>query len=245
MKKINKTKREYLVYDKDNVLIGTWSNPQELMKDLKISTSSSIYNSINNHCFIKNNKIEKKEYMIICNKEKVEIEIETIRKEHNNNSNYLKGIRDYLDNLPENAKVVEYCPTKDLYATPDGVFIGNDINGLYIIKPYLNKYKGVKYGYYKFHYKGKVYRVHDILGKLFIPGYKPGLCIDHINNDSTDNRIENLQWITRGANTEKWWDNLSDEEFDKYKKRYSDGLKRAHAEGRYKKHLKSLHNKGE
>ena len=245
MKHITKTKRQYLVYDKNNNLVGTWNDPKSLRNDLNFSTSSLIYNSIKNEKYVKNNIDEKKEYKIIRNKEKITFEIETKRKEHCDNSNYLKDIRTYLEELPEDAKLVYYCPSKDLYATPSGLFIGNDINGLYIITPYLNKYKGVQYGYYKFHYKNKVYRVHDVLGRLFVPGYKPGLCVDHINNDSTDNRIENLQWITRGANAEKWWNSLSDEKFAEYKEKYSNGLKKAHADGKYKKHLKELHEKKE
>ena len=239
--KIERVKRQYLVYDREENLVGEWSNPKALIRDLNISTSGLLYKSINNDEYIRNNIIEKKEYKIILNKEKVNIEIKKERKPVDN-SEYLSKIRTYLKELPVDAKLVEYCPTRDLYAQPNGTIIGTDINGLYIIKPYLNNYKGVKYGYYKFHYKGKMYRLHYLLAKLFVPGFKKGLCVDHINNDSTDNRIENLQWITRGQNSEKFWASLSDEEYENYKNIYSEGLKRAHAAGKYKKHLEEVHN---
>jgi hypothetical protein len=43
---------------------------------------------------------------------------------------------------------------------------------------------------------GKFNRVHRLIANAFIdnPTNKP--CIDHINNDKSDNRIENLRWVT-------------------------------------------------
>ena len=144
--------------------------------------------------------------------------------------------------LPSDAKCTHI---KGLYACPDGTVYGTDLKGIYKIEPYLNTNGGSskwKYGYYKFHYNG-VQSVHVIIARTFVNGYKKGLVVDHIDNDSRNNNASNLQWITHGANTEKFWDSLTEEEIKVYKKKYSDGLKRAHADGKYKKHLKELHEK--
>ena len=131
-----------------------------------------------------------------------------------------------------------------LYVCPDGTVYGTDKKGVYKIKTYLNTNGGSaswKYGYYKLHYNGHTRSVHRVVAEAFVPGYKPGLVVDHINNDSRDNRAENLQWITRGANTEKFWDSLNNEELEAYKHKYSEGLRKAHKAGSYKSHLKNLH----
>lgn len=100
-----------------------------------------------------------------------------------------------------------------------------------------------KYGYYKVRVNGGLYNLHWLLARAFVPGYKIGLCVDHINNDSTDNNISNLQWVTRSENTKKFWNSLSDKEMAEYKAKYSQGLRRAHANGHYKEHLNLLHGK--
>ena len=144
--------------------------------------------------------------------------------------------------LPSNAKETEI---EGLYVCPDGSVYGTDLKGIYKITPYLNTNGGSaqwKYGYYKFHYKGTRI-VHTLVAKAFVPGYKEGLVVDHINNDSRDNRAESLQWITRGENTEKFWASLSEEDLIRYKKKYSDGLKKAHKLGKYNNHLNKLHLK--
>lgn len=130
-----------------------------------------------------------------------------------------------------------------LYVCPDGSVYGTDAKGIYKIKPYLNTNGGSakwRYGYYKFCYKG-IRIVHTLVAKAFVPGYKPGLVVDHINNDSRDNRAENLQWISRGENTEKFWASLSEADLKRYKEKYSEGLKKAHKAGKYNEHLKNLH----
>ena len=140
-----------------------------------------------------------------------------------------------------------------LYVSDKSIVYGKDDVGYYIIKPYLNTYCSETYkwknGYYKFHFKGRTYNLHWILARAFIPGYELGLVVDHIDNDSTNNNISNLRWITKSENTSKFWKSLNEEQMTEYKNNYINGLKKAHAEGKYKEHLnrmiQRMQNKGE
>ena len=60
------------------------------------------------------------------------------------------------------------------------------------------------YGYYSVGLyrdgKGLNRRVHRIFAEAFIPNPENKPCIDHINRDTKDNRIENLRWCTQKEN---------------------------------------------
>lgn len=146
-------------------------------------------------------------------------------------------------------------PKGDFKEIRNGVFINKDAEiygynkkGYYRIYPYLNQIKQsdkVKYswkggGYYKFHYNGHMYNVHRLLAEAWLPGYFEGAIVDHINNNTTDNRLENLQWLTQRENIQKAQDSMTEEQRKEYKKKYSEAVKKAHAEGKYKKHLEKL-----
>ena len=45
--------------------------------------------------------------------------------------------------------------------------------------------------------------VHILVAEAFVPGYEPGLDVDHKNGKKWDNRAENLQWCTRGENVKR------------------------------------------
>ena len=45
--------------------------------------------------------------------------------------------------------------------------------------------------------------VHVLVAEAFIPDYEPGLDVDHINGNKWDNRVENLQWVTRSDNLKR------------------------------------------
>lgn len=42
--------------------------------------------------------------------------------------------------------------------------------------------------------------IHRIVAKLFIPNPDNKKCVDHINTIKTDNRLENLRWVTYSEN---------------------------------------------
>ena len=47
--------------------------------------------------------------------------------------------------------------------------------------------------------------VHRLVGFAFVDGYFEGAAIDHLNGDKTDNRKENLEWVTLSENTRRQW----------------------------------------
>ena len=47
---------------------------------------------------------------------------------------------------------------------------------------------------------GKTLNTHKIIAIAFIPNTENKPCIDHINTNKTDNRVENLRWVTYKEN---------------------------------------------
>ena len=66
----------------------------------------------------------------------------------------------------------------------------------WIVTPTLHKHSG----YVQVKLNGKTYKYHRILAKHFIPNPDNLPEVDHINQDKTDNALENLRWVNRSQN---------------------------------------------
>ena len=148
---------------------------------------------------------------------------------------YIRPVIDYDGSIITNW----YVDSKDLVIYK---YLGN--GEARIATPYLNKGNSKKtkwkYGYYKVHIGKGLYNFHWVLARAFLPGYEKGLCVDHIDNDSTNNSLSNLQWISRRENTIKYWNSCNEEDRQRYLESYTNGVKKAHSEGKYKEHLEKI-----
>ena len=76
-----------------------------------------------------------------------------------------------------------------------------------IVKEYLHKGTG----YLVCQLNGKMYKKHRILALQFIPNPNPEIynVVDHVSHIKTDNRLENLRWVSQQQNM----NNRSDQNF--------------------------------
>lgn len=65
-----------------------------------------------------------------------------------------------------------------------------------MLKSSLNGHGYVRVSLSDGHRNCKHYEVHRLVALHFVPGYKEGLVVNHINEIKTDNRAENLEWCT-------------------------------------------------
>ena len=49
----------------------------------------------------------------------------------------------------------------------------------------------------------KFYRVHRLVAKAFVSGYKDGYVVNHIDENKTNNHYTNLEWVTYRENSMK------------------------------------------
>lgn len=72
-------------------------------------------------------------------------------------------------------------------------------------------------GYKRIRAKNGWYYVHRAVLEGFLPTDNPSLVADHIDNDRTNNHIDNLRWVTRRQNTAKAGREGKLSVYDKYK----------------------------
>ena len=55
-------------------------------------------------------------------------------------------------------------------------------------------------GYNRYHVNGKKRFAHRLVAQTYIPNYSELKCIDHIDRNKKNNKVENLRWITHSNN---------------------------------------------
>lgn len=77
-----------------------------------------------------------------------------------------------------------------------------EVKNLNTNKVLKGSYSRAGYQYIRISINGEKHRfyTHRKVAELFVSGYQDGFIVNHINGDKTDNRAENLEWISQSDN---------------------------------------------
>lgn len=81
-----------------------------------------------------------------------------------------------------------------------GLFVSN-LGNIRINDNFFKKYYKFNFnGYKAIHIYNHTYYIHRLVAKAFIPNPQSKPCINHIDGNKENNRIDNLEWVTYSEN---------------------------------------------
>jgi len=84
--------------------------------------------------------------------------------------------------------------------------IKSNIRNIILIKNYNHRWY-ISLFLCKKNFKKMNFVIHRLVAKSFIPNPEKKPCVNHINWIKTDNRVENLEWVTMKENSKHAWEN--------------------------------------